>query len=290
MSNEYNEFRWQTDDGLSLFAKNWISSETQSRPLLCLAGLTRNSNDFDDLARALSKNNANPTQVIAMDYRGRGQSDYDLENINYSFERELKDIVAGLDSLQIETVDILGTSRGGIHAILMTTFYPNRVGKIILNDIGPDISSDGLERIKQYIGIPVNFSNQNDAAAHLKQLFNEQFPLMSDLDWIEEVKRTYKILDGKIVLNYDPNLRQSFIEQSEKNAGVDLWALFKGLASKELLVIHGILSNILTEQTIEKMKLEHPNLQVIQVQNQGHPPQLKDQETQEGIISFLKVN
>ena len=113
---------------------------------------------------------------------------------------------------------------------------------------------------------------------------------MSDLDWIEEVKRTYKLLDGKIVLNYDPNLRQSFIEQSEKNAGVDLWALFKGLASKELLVIHGILSNILTEQTIEKMKLEHPDLQLIQVQNQGHPPQLKDQETQEGIISFLKMN
>ena len=85
----------------------------------------------------------------------------------------------------------------------------------------------GLERIKQYIGIPVNFSNQNDAASHLKQLFGEQFPLMSDLDWIEEVKRTYKVSDGKIVLNYDPNLRQSFIEQSEKNADVDLWALYQ---------------------------------------------------------------
>ena len=223
-----------------------------------------------------------------MDYRGRGQSDYDLENNQlFTFERELKDIIAGLDSLQIETVDILGTSRGGMHAILMTTFYPNRVGKVILNDIGPDISKEGLGKIKQYIGIPVDFSNQNDAANHLKQLFSEQFPLLSDLDWIEEVKRTYKIEEGKIVLNYDSNLRQSFLEQSEKNAGVDLWALFKGLASKELLVIHGKLSNILTEQTLKKMKLKHPNLKVIQVENQGHPPQLRDQVTHNGIISFL---
>ena len=144
MSNEYNEFRWQTDDGLSLIRKKLDSVHgTQSRPLLCLAGLTRNSNDFDDLARTLSKNTTKPTQVIAMDYRGRGQSDYDLKNTNYSFERELKDIIAGIDSLQIETVDILGTSRGGMHAILMTTFYPNRVGKVILNDIGPDISKEG---------------------------------------------------------------------------------------------------------------------------------------------------
>ena len=287
MSKEFQEFRWQSDDGLSLFAKNWTCSGSNAQPLLCLAGLTRNSNDFDEFARTLSQDATNPVQVIAMDYRGRGQSDYDLKNTNYSFERELKDIVAGLDALQIETFDILGTSRGGIHAIIMSTFYPNRVGKVILNDIGPDISKEGLQRINEYIGIPVDFSNQNEAASHLKKLFSEQFPLMTDLDWIEEVKRTYKISEGQIVLNYDPNLRQSFIEQSDKNSNVDLWALFKGLASKELMVIHGVLSNILTKQTIEKMNQEHPNLQVVQVQEQGHPPQLRDTETQEKIKSFL---
>ena len=288
MSNEYQDLHWQSDDGLTLFAKNWTCTETNSSPLLCLAGLTRNSNDFDDLARSLSKSASNPIQVIAMDYRGRGQSDYDRENSNYTFERELKDIIAGLDSLQIETVDILGTSRGGLHAILMSTFYPNRVGKVILNDIGPDISEDGINRIKEYVGIPVNFANQTDAASHLKGLFGTHFPLMTDLDWIEEAKRTYKVSNSELVLNYDPNLRQSFIEQSEKNTDVDLWALFKGLANKELMVIHGVLSNILTEETIEKMKQEHPNLRLVQVQNQGHPPQLRDEETQEVIASFLK--
>ena len=287
MSKEFQEFRWQSDDGLSLFAKNWTCSGSNTHPLLCLAGLTRNSNDFDEFARTLSQDATNPVQVLAMDYRGRGQSDYDLKNTNYSFERELKDIVAGLDTLQIETVNILGTSRGGIHAIIMSTFYPNRVGKVILNDIGPDISKEGLQRINEYIGIPVEFSNQNEAASHLKNLFGEQFPLMKDLDWIEEVKRTYKVSEGQIILNYDPNLRKSFLEQSDKNSNVDLWALFKGLANKELMVIHGVLSNILTEQTIEKMKQEHPNLQVVQVQEQGHPPQLRDTETQEKIESFL---
>ncbi len=288
MSKEFEEFRWQSDDGLSLFAKNWTGSKSGSRPLLCLAGLTRNSSDFDELARTLSQDSTNPIQVIAMDYRGRGLSDYDLNNTNYSFERELKDITAGLDTLQIETVDILGTSRGGIHAIIMSTFYPNRVSKVILNDIGPDISEEGLQRINEYVGVPVNFSNQNEAALNLKKLFGDQFPLMTDLDWIEEVKRTYKISEGQIVLNYDLNLRQSFIEQSEKNSNVDLWALFKGLASKELMVIHGVFSNILTEQTIEKMNQEHPNLQIVQVQDQGHPPQLRDSETQEKIRSFLR--
>ncbi|MEP3279735.1 MAG: alpha/beta hydrolase [Stappiaceae bacterium] len=287
MAHHYNEFTWQSGDGLDLYAKDWPYTNSPHPPLLCLAGLTRNSNDFDQLAHFLSVTSTIKRRVISMDYRGRGKSDYDPDSGNYSFERELMDIIQGLDALGLDTVDIIGTSRGGIHIMLLASLYPDRVGRAILNDIGPEIPSAGLNRISQYVGKKICFSNFEQAAEHLKSREGASFPNLSAEDWYRFAKQTYQESNTGIVLNYDPKLADIFQDQSDEAKSVDLWPQFSKLQTHKILVIRGELSDILTPETTTKMKAAHPDMKLYTVASQGHAPLLFDQEIIATIDNFL---
>ncbi len=290
MEQTYKQATWQSDDGLTLFAKDWPSDGSACPPLLCLAGLTRNSNDFERLAEYLSKKSAGKRRIIAFDYRGRGRSDYDPDKTNYSFERELADIIQGLDALDLDRVDILGTSRGGIHIMLLANVVGDRIGKVILNDIGPEIFPAGLKRISQHVGKEVRFDSFEQAADYLKSRERTFFPGLSDEDWLYFARQTYRQSGVGIVINYDPDLSEVFKDWSEDSDPIDLWPQFNALREHATLVIRGELSNILTVETVTKMKTVHPALQSHTVLAQGHAPLLIKPETFGAIERFLNAS
>src|SRR6516162_8281815 len=113
-------------DGLGLFARIYGSLLASALPVVCLAGLTRNSADFDVLARVLAGDAKRPRAVIAIDGRGRGRSDYDSDARNYSLPVELADVVAVVTALEISPAIFIGTSRGGILAMLLAVSRPTR--------------------------------------------------------------------------------------------------------------------------------------------------------------------
>ena len=135
--------RFSTSDGVSLY----YSDEGAGAPILCLAGLTRNSADFSFVAPHLAG-----YRVICMDYRGRGQSDHASDFMSYNILREGQDAIELMDHLGLERVTLIGTSRGGLIAMALAYGQPARLRGVVLNDIGPEVAPIGIERIMEYVG------------------------------------------------------------------------------------------------------------------------------------------
>ena len=177
--------------------------------MVCLPGLARSAGDFETLATALATDPTTPRRVIALDYRGRGQSDYDRDPANYSFQVELADVLAVLTALDCQPAVFVGTSRGGLLAMLMAAVRPTAIAGVVLNDIGPVIEPKGLMRIKGYVGKLPQPRSYGEAAEILRRLFDAQFPKLTAEDWLASAHRTFKEVDGKLVTNYDPALAKT---------------------------------------------------------------------------------
>ena len=147
---------YRSHDDLRLYVRKYGSDALPGRPLLCLAGLTRNGRDFHGLATALATHPLQARPVYCLDYRGRGRSEWDKDWRNYSAYTELLDVVSFLTLRGLTDIAILGTSRGGIIAMMLAVTRPAAIGCAVLNDIGPVIETSGLARIMGYAGkIPV---------------------------------------------------------------------------------------------------------------------------------------
>src|SRR5476649_2636789 len=139
-------------DGLRLHARSHGRRSAPALPVVCLPGLARTTSDFDILAQSLAGNPSHPRLVVALDYRGRGQSAYDKDASNYSFQVELADVLAVVTALDCLPAIFVGTSRGGILTMLLAAMRPTAIVGVVLNDIGPVIEPKGLMRIKGYVG------------------------------------------------------------------------------------------------------------------------------------------
>ena len=191
-------------DGLRLHARCYGGRNASGNPVVCLPGLARTAADFEKLAAALSQESPHPRRVIALDYRGRGLSAYDPDPANYSFPVELADILAVLTALEAIPAIVIGTSRGGILAMLLAAARPNAIAGVVLNDIGPVIEPQGLMRIKSYVGKLPEPRNYEEGAEILRRLFRNQFPRLGPADWLASAHRTFKEENNRLVTTYDP--------------------------------------------------------------------------------------
>src|SRR5947209_15851478 len=192
-------------DGLRLHVRSY-GARGRGLPIVCLPGLTRNGADFHEIAIALNRDAAQPRLVITVDSRGRGRSDYDRDPENYSFPVELADVLAVITALEIGPAIFLGTSRGGILAMLLGAARPAAIAGVILNDIGPVIDPKGLVRIKGYVGklpMPRDFA---EGAEILRRLGDAQFPSLAPESWLRQARQIWRQESGKLTLAYDPKL------------------------------------------------------------------------------------
>jgi len=287
--SEFTEFEYMSSDGLTLRGRRYGSRDWHERlPVVCLAGLTRNSADFHKLALYLSSHPQHPRQVLALDYRGRGRSDYDKNWENYNPLIEAGDTIAGIEAAGFEDVSLIGTSRGGLIAMVLAAMRPGILQQVILNDIGPEIDGVGWARIKTSLQRMREPSTWDEAVEMLHEGLGAQFTGLSEQDWQDHASATFKDENGKPVRNFDNGLLASIKAQNLDQELPTFWPQFDGLRHAALLVIRGANSDLFSAGTLEKMDARHPDMQKITVQGQGHAPLLHSGKLPEQIYRFLE--
>lgn len=280
----FQELSFRVRDGLRLYGRHYPAAGSKLRPALCLSGLTRNSRDFHDLALHLARG-PEPRPVYTLDYRGRGKSDWDRSWKNYAVPVEALDVIDYLNFLDLHDVALIGTSRGGLIAMVLAAMQPSAIGMAVMNDIGPVIELDGLMRIAGYVGrIPLPRDWQ-EAASVARDVNQRAFPNVSDAQWEEIARQWYNEKRGKPAPGYDPALKNAL---SVLDGPVpELWPQFEALTRVPLMVIRGGNTDLLSDKTIARMSERHPAMEVHTVPDEGHAPLLKDLPTQECIATFL---
>jgi pimeloyl-ACP methyl ester carboxylesterase len=274
-------------DGLKLHVRSYGSRTARGLPVVCLSGLSRTSADFHPLATALSSDAKNPRHVIAMDYRGRGRSDYDPNPANYSFTVELADLIAVLTALDIGPAIFVGTSRGGILTMLLATVRPTAIAGVVLNDIGPVIEAQGLVRIKSYVGKLPQPKSFAEGGEMLRGLFGGHFPKLTPEDWTAFAQRTFVERRGKLVPSYDPSLANTLQDVDIEHPLPPLWKEFDALAAVPMTVVRGANSDILSSATVQAMRERRGNIEVVEIADQGHAPLLVEDEIIRRIGAFV---
>ncbi len=268
-------------DGLLLHALEWGSAVSPRLPVLCLPGLARTADDFPVLAAALSARDGR--RVIAVDYRGRGGSARDPDPARYTVAVEAADVLTVCDARAIRRAAIVGTSRGGLVAMLLAALRPELLAGVVLNDIGPVIEPAGLARIRGYVGKLAPPRNWTEAARLLATVLGAQFPALMPADWERRARLTWSEEAGGLALRYDPRLADNL-------AAADIPPLceaFDRFGATPVLVIRGALSDLLSTETVEAMEQRLPRVDSWVVAHEGHAPLLEDAATVDRIARFV---
>ncbi|MBA2125274.1 alpha/beta hydrolase [Hyphomicrobium methylovorum] len=282
----YDEIYFHGRDGLRLYGRHYRAAiPAGARPIVCLAGLTRNSRDFHTIALALSQNSSPARDVFTLDTRGRGLSEHDRDWKNYAVPIEMQDAIDYMTMLGLREAGIIGTSRGGLITMVLAAVQPSLVGPVVLNDIGPLIEMDGLARIAGYVGrIPVP-KNWPDAARIVRDLTQRDFPNLTDEDTDAVARQLFNEKNGKPTSGYDSKLTKCL---SVLDGPIPaLWPQFEALKRVPLLVLRGGNSDLLSEATVEEMRRRHPQMSSVTVPGEGHAPLLRDAPTIGAIASFF---
>ncbi len=249
-------------------------------PVLCLSGLTRTKEDFDDAMPALAG-----CRVIRMDYRGRGESAFTGPS-TYTIAQEAADAMALMDHLGVSQVALLGTSRGGMIGMGIANMAPNRLLGLCLNDIGPELHRPGLERVRDYVG-------RRPAAKTLAELaeklpaFNPGFEGVTPAQWQAMAARLYRETPEGLELNYDPDLRHSVL-LSFSAQPFDMWKIWPPGPDLPLALIRGVNSDLLTQETADRMQETRPDMIRAEVPGRAHVPFLDEPESVAALRSWVE--
>ena len=261
-------------DGIRLAYRD----EGSGPPVLCLAGLTRDGRDFDYAAPHLGE-----ARLIRLDARGRGASDR-ADPSTYTVPQEAADALALMDHLGLERAAILGTSRGGLLAMVIAATARERLSGVCLNDIGPEIGSAGVEVIMGYLGLPPPYATIQEAIL-ARPTVMKGFEGVPDERWREEATKFYVVREGGLDIPYDPRLRDAVIATGAQPAP-DLWPLFEALP-RPLAAIRGANSDLLSAETFAEMRRRRPDMIAAEVPGRGHVPFLDEPESLEAIRAWI---
>jgi pimeloyl-ACP methyl ester carboxylesterase len=275
-------------DGLRLHYLEYGSRLDPGAPVVCLPGLARTAEDFDRLAHVLAvPANGQKRRILALDYRGRGRSAWDPDWTHYNLNTEHEDILATLAAAEVTNAIFIGTSRGGLHVMVLAAVRPSLIRGAVINDIGPVIERAGLMRIKNYVGKLPPSASWKDAVDHLRKSAGAHFTNVAEVDWEIFARLTFTEDNGQFRLRYDPALARTFETISADSPLPDLWPQFEALANVPVLGIRGNNSDLLSPATFTDMGKRHPAFEMHVVKGQGHAPLLLDIPTISVIVDFI---
>lgn len=278
----FRDRHFTVGDGLRLHYRDYPGDSSRP-PLLCLPGLARNARDFAAFAERLSPR----FRVLCLDFRGRGGSDFDPRPSRYLPPTYARDVVELLDHLDIDRAIFIGTSLGGIVTMIVAAMAGERIAAAILNDVGPDLSDVGLDRIRAYVGSGKSFTNWAEAAEEVADNQSRLPATWGADDWQRMARRLCRPSDdGSIHFDYDPTIAEPF-RLATGRPDVDMWPLFDVLATHPVLVVRGELSELFTDETLQTMASRSPNVATVSVAGAGHAPELDEPEAVAAIDRFL---
>jgi pimeloyl-ACP methyl ester carboxylesterase len=281
---DYIDGYWWSGDGIRLHYRDYAGPKSKS-PVICLPGLTRNARDFEPVAQMLN----GKRRVLALEFRGRGESGYAKDPMTYVPLTYVQDVDALLRDLDLKQFVLLGTSLGGIVSMLLAGPWKSKIAGVILNDIGPEIGPSGAERIRGYVGQGRSFETWMHAARAMSEAQGDIYPGYGLEEWLRFAKRTCKLgSNGRISFDYDMKIAEPF-RLPGGEAGVDLWPAFAMLADLPLLLLRGEKSDILEKAVATKMVKKSQQATLATVKGIGHAPSLDEPDAQEAIMQFLKT-
>ena len=278
----YRERRFLTQDGLSLYYRDYDGGSAAGAPLLCLSGITRNSADFAALAEA----HASERRIVCLDYRGRGESDRAGDWQTYTPETYVNDIRHLIVAAGLHHFVLVGTSMGGFLSMGLGALVPAAIAGVVLNDVGPKIEAAATAAIVDHVGTDRPVADWPAAVAAVKERFTG-FEAWDDATFEDVARATYRDDgDGRLHFNWDVNLVQPIRRSS--GARQDLWAMFRSLHHVPVLAIRGGNSDLLTDAGLQAMLNDHPDIAGVTVPGVGHAPRLHEPEAAKAISAFLE--
>ena len=283
----YEDRGFVSHDGLDLYARDYApEGGERALPVVCLHGLTRNSADFEEVAPWIA---ARGRRVIAMDVRGRGSSAWDPQPMNYHPGIYAVDVLTGLTALGAPRAVFVGTSMGGLITMTVAAVNGGAVAGAVLNDVGPELAPDAVERIKTYVGRPAPVATWAEAVAYARGLNAVAFPTVDDETfWERFARRVFREdASGRPVLAYDPTIA-AFFREAPTGRTPDLWPMFKALAAgRPILLIRGAISDLVPAAIAARMREAAPEMAYAEAPDVGHAPMLTEPAAREALAAFL---
>jgi len=298
--SNFTPISYTSTDGLTLYARDYPAGGAGAHakagaaaqaapaplPVICLHGLTRNSADFDEFAPAIA---ALGRRVLALDVRGRGNSQHDPDPSNYKPTVYAGDVAKLMADLGIARAIFVGTSMGGLITMTLASRHIELVAAAVLNDIGPVLSERGLARIAGYTGKPVAPASWNDAACYVKDINLCAFPDNPDQEWDKWARRAFAPdAGGRLAPRHDPNIAISLQDGRLKPTSLSLRMAFRRLAhERPVLLVRGALSDLVEARQADWMRRAAPTMLYVEVPNVGHAPMLTEAAAFGAIERFL---
>ena len=278
----FRERRVTSHDNLSLYLRDYGDPLDPRPPLFCLGGLTRNSKDFESFAEKYAKDGR---RVVCPDYRGRGRSDYDPDWRNYDPRAYIRDIQDLLTALNLHHVVVVGTSLGGILGMGMAAAMPTALSALVMNDVGPEVETGGLNFIIDYIKEDRPHDDWDAAVETIKTML-PNLTFQDDGIWLKMAQNTFQEkADGKLYFDWDVDIAKPLLEPSY--AIPDMWPLFRALKQVPTLVLRGAESDILSPDCFARMQEVKPDLVAVEIPRAGHVPTMAEPESRAALDDFL---
>ncbi|MDP2699574.1 alpha/beta fold hydrolase [Thalassospira sp.] len=265
--------------GYEIHIRQW---GTPDKPALVMwHGLARLADDFDIIASRL----ADDYFILCPDTIGRGLSGWAKDpDSEYTLPFYGQQALAMLDHFGIKQCDWLGTSMGGLIGMGIGALAPERIRRLILNDIGPELDTGAVARIKAYVGTPPLFETVK-AAENLLRFIYAPFGIASDAQWAHLAARSVRrVTDGRFAFHYDPAVMTVFAAHIDEFDG---WDIFSALQCP-ILLIHGARSDLITPAIVSKMCVMKPEMQVLSIAECGHAPYLNTDDQISAVHDFLQ--
>ena len=263
--------------------------------IVCAHGLSRQGRDFDVLAQALVARGGANVRVVCPDVVGRGKSDWLKDPMGYQIPNYAADMLVMLAQLKPSKLDWIGTSMGGLIGVVVAgqpgLLLPAPIRRLVLNDVGPVIQWEALQRIGLYLGNAPRFASLEQAATAMWAISTSFGPHTKE-QWLELSRHMVKPVSdaqGGVALHYDPAIAVPFktiTKESAAAAEAAVWSLYDNIQADTLLV-RGAVSDLLTKDTAIQMTQRGPKARLVEFEGVGHAPTLIAADQVKTTVDFI---